>query len=133
MMAGEKRCRYCGKMFVPDRRVGARQKACSAECRKQRKKENNRAFSGKNRDYWRGRYSVVKEWRKNHPDYQKFWRQTRKERGGLKPGEIQAELFAKALDAVEKNIVVLREIQAEIPFQFFDIPKEIASSSLQTT
>lgn len=117
-MAGEKRCRYCGKLFVPDRRVGARQKACSAACGKLRKRENNEAFRGKNQDYWTGRYEVVKAWRAEHPEYQKNWRRARrKER---KPGEIQAEMFAKALDAVEKHIGVLREIQAEFPVQLFE-------------
>lgn len=129
MMAGEKRCQCCGKVFAPDRRVGARQKACSAECRKQRKKENNRVFRRENPDYWIGRYDVVKEWRKKHPDYQKTWRQRRKERHiAFQPGEIQAEMFSKALDAVEKNIVLLREIQAEMPFQLIDIPTISASS-----
>src|SRR3990172_5230227 len=101
MMAGEKRCQYCGKVFVPDRRVGMRQKACSAACGKRRKKENNRAFGRKNPGYWRGRYAVVKEWRKDYPNYQRLWRQERKARHTPLPtGEIQAELFAKALDAV---------------------------------
>jgi hypothetical protein len=70
-MAEERRCRYCGRMFVPDRLVGVRQKVCSAACGKLRKRENNKAFRGKNQDYWRGRYEVVKAWRAEHPDYQK--------------------------------------------------------------
>jgi len=62
MMAGERRCQYCGKMFVPDRRVGLRQKTCSAACRKVRKSENNRRFRRKNPDYWLGWYDMVKAW-----------------------------------------------------------------------
>jgi len=123
MMAGEKRCQCCDKMFVPDRRVGVRQKMCSAACRKVRKSESNKSFRRKNPDYWLGRYDVVKAWRKDHPDYQKTWRKRRKERHmALQPGEIQAEMFAKALDAVQKNVVLLREIQAEMPFQVIDMP-----------
>jgi hypothetical protein len=38
----------------------------------------------------------------------------------MKPGEIQAELFTKALDTVEKNVILLREIQAEILVQILD-------------
>jgi hypothetical protein len=117
-MAGEKRCRYCGKTFMADPRVGARQKACSAACGKLRKRENNEAFRGKNQDYWQGRYEVVKAWRAEHPDYQKNWRRRRLR--DRKPYEIQAEMFAKALDAVEKNVMVLREIQAEFPVQLFE-------------
>ena len=129
MMAGEKRCLCCGGIFVPDRRVGVRQTTCSAECRKVRKSENNERFRRKHPDYWLGRYDVVKAWRKDHPDYQKTWRQRRKERRmEFKPGEIQAEMFSKALDAVQENVFLLREIQAEMPFQVIDIPGRLAGS-----
>ena len=133
MMAGERRCQCCGKMFVPDRRVGVRQKTCSTACRKIRKSESNKRFRRRNPDYWLGRYDVVKAWRKEHPDYQREWRRKRKERRvTFSPGEIQAEMFSKALDAVQKNVLVLREIQAEIPFQVFDIPGCLAASSCRS-
>jgi hypothetical protein len=115
-------------MFVPDRRVGVRQKTCSASCRKIQKSESNKRFHKMNPDYWFGRYDVVKAWRKEHPDYQREWRRRWKEqRVERTPGEIQAEMFSKALDAVEKNVIVLREIQAEMPFQVIDIPGGTAS------
>lgn len=127
MMAEKKRCASCGRIFVPDRRVGARQKTCSAACRKDRKSESNKRFYRKNPDYWFGRYEVVKAWRKEHPDYQKEWRRRQKEhRQEIAPGEIQAEMFGKALDAVQKNVLVLREIQAEMPFQVADITRRFA-------
>jgi hypothetical protein len=117
-MAVRKRCQYCGKLFIPDKRIGTRQKACSAECQKLRKRDNNRTFSRNNPGYWRGRYSVLKEWRQNHPGYQRQWRQARAQRmAAKKPREIQAELFLKALDTVEKNVSLLREIQAEMLVQ----------------
>lgn len=129
MMAGEKRCQCCGRMFVPDRRVGPRQMTCSAACRKVRKSENNKRFRRKNPGYWLGRYEVVRVWRKEHPDYQREWRRRQKEqRQGLVPGEIQAEMFSKALDAVEKNVIVLREIQAEMPYQVADIAGRFATA-----
>ncbi len=133
MMAGEKRCQCCGRIFVPDRRVGVRQKTCSAACRKVQKDESNKRFRRKNPGYWLGRYDVVKAWRKNHPDYQKTWRQRRKERRiEPSPGEIQAEMFSKALDAVQENVFLLREIQAEIPFQLVDITGRLADSSCRS-
>jgi len=120
-MVAKKRCRYCGRMFVPDRRVGDRQKACSAQCRKLRKKENNRAFSRNNPGYWCGRYDEVKQWRLKYPDYQRLWRQKRKQaRTSASTAEIQAERFTKALDRVEKNLLLLRKIQARIVLQTLD-------------
>ncbi len=111
-MMAKKRCRYCGKLFIPDSRVGPRQKACSAQCQQDRKKDNNRTYRKSNPGYWKGRYQYLKEWRQRNPGYQKRWRQNRKH---LRlPGEIQAEIFVKALDSVEKNVIVLREIQAQI-------------------
>lgn len=122
MMAGKKRCQCCGRMFVPDRRVGVRQKTCSAGCRKIRKCESNKRFRRMNPDYWLGRYDVVRAFRQEHPEYQRGWRRRRKEqRLTLSAGEIQAEMFSKALDAVQENVLVLREIQAEMPFQPTDI------------
>jgi hypothetical protein len=120
-MVAKKRCGYCGRLFVPDRRVGDRQKACSAQCRKLRKKDNNRAFSRNNHGYWCGRYNELKQWRRQHPDYQKLWRQKRKQKqASILSHEIQAEIFTKALDSVEKNLILLREIQAQIVLQALD-------------
>lgn len=129
MVAVEKRCQCCGGIFVPDRRVGVRQKTCSAACRKVQKSENNKRFRRKNPDYWLGRYDVVKAWRKDHPDYQKTWRQRKNDRRiELTPGEIQAEMFSKALDAVQESIFLLREIQSDMPFQVIDISGRLAAS-----
>ena len=117
----KKRCHYCGKLFIADKRVGERQKACSPQCQKQRKKDNNRVFSRNNPGYWCGRYDVVKEWRQRNPGYQRNWRLKKKQHQmQMNPGEIQAELFTKALDTVEKNVILLREIQAEILVQILD-------------
>lgn len=99
MMAGQKRCACCGRMFVPDRRVGTRQKACSAACRKVQKNKSNKRFRRKNPNYWLGRYDVVRAWRREHPDYQREWRRKRRQQQVMfPPDEILAEMFAKALD-----------------------------------
>jgi hypothetical protein len=48
----KKPCRFCGKWFWPDPRVGSRQRACSAEeCRRKR------------------RAATQAEWRRKNPDY----------------------------------------------------------------
>ncbi len=78
-----------------------------------------------NPGYWLGRYEVVKAWRQLHPDYQRDWRRWEKERQSRRAlGEIQAERFSKALDAVQKNVFLLREIQAEIPLQLLNIHRK---------
>jgi|GEM_PF-3719922 len=110
----KKKCLYCGREFISDPRVGQRQKACSVQCQRLRKKENNKAFSKNNPGYWQGRYGYVKEWRQKHPDYQRQRRQKMNQR--VLPGqdEIQAELLKKAIDSIEKNLIPLRKIQAGI-------------------
>ena len=61
-----KKCLYCGRYFVPDRRVGAKQKACHREeCKKARKREAQQGWCKKNPDYFKGDYWRVKEWRQN--------------------------------------------------------------------
>lgn len=71
-----KKCVSCGRFFEVDPRVGERQKCCGAsECRKKRKRMQERAWKERNPDYFQGFYaSYVKPWREAHPEYQKRWR-----------------------------------------------------------
>jgi hypothetical protein len=108
-----RKCRYCGSWFVPDPRVGKRQKACSIECQKLRKRENNRIYRGKNPECWEGHYEYVKQWRQKHPDYQRQWRQRKKVEKSKSSSEIQAERLKKAIEFTERIYLYLREIQAE--------------------
>jgi hypothetical protein len=108
------KCRYCRELFIPDKRVGSRQEVCSSlECQRLRKKENNRIYRKNNLICWKDWYEYVKEWRGEHPDYQKQWRQRKKEQGGSK---IQTEKLKlrDALNSMEKNLKVLRNIGVEI-------------------
>jgi len=127
----ERRCHYCGRLFVPDPRVGNRQKACSNACQRLRKRENNRVFREKNPEYGRApeRYAYLKEWRRKHPDYQRRWREARK--GERSSGEIKAERLMKAIEWTERTYQFLREIQAEIPLQVLPMGAKRASSPLQ--
>lgn len=71
----QKRCRYCGRYYKPDPRTRKTQKSCrEAACRAKRKRESQRKWTEANPDYFQGRYVNVKEWRKNHPEYQRLWR-----------------------------------------------------------
>ena len=71
-----KKCVSCGRFFEADPRVRKRQKSCgAAECRKKRKKMQERAWKERNPEYFEDFYvSYVKPWREAHPEYQKRWR-----------------------------------------------------------
>ena len=59
-----KKCLFCGRYFVPDPKVGRRQKACYREpCKKRRKALAQRAWCDRNPGYFQGRYPYVKQWR----------------------------------------------------------------------
>ena len=63
-MSKSKQCEFCGRFFVPNPRVGDRQRACSRpECKKARKQKAQREWLSKEPDYFTGRYLYVKEWR----------------------------------------------------------------------
>lgn len=76
-----KRCQFCGRFFVPDYRVGERQKSCGRkECRRARKQLAQRRWCAQNPGYFQGRYAYVKEWR------QKRLALTPSPKVNLKPG-----------------------------------------------
>ena len=72
----KKKCRHCGKLFLPDSRNAKHQEFCSEpECRKASKSASQRKWLQKpeNLGYFRGPINArrVQEWRKDHPGY---WR-----------------------------------------------------------
>ena len=71
-----RKCRHCGKLFLPDPRNATRQRYCfHPQCRKASKASSQKRWLQKpeNRDYFRGPDNVdrVRRWRKDHPGY---WR-----------------------------------------------------------
>ena len=59
-----KKCLFCGRFFIPDPRVGDRQKACHREpCKKKRKTTAQRQWCENNPGYFQERYPYVKQWR----------------------------------------------------------------------
>jgi hypothetical protein len=62
-----KHCEFCGRFFVPDPRVGNRQRACfRQECQDARKRSSKRAWRERETPcgYFTGRYAYIKEWRR---------------------------------------------------------------------
>jgi len=62
-----KHCEFCGRFFVPDPRVGNRQRSCfRPECQEARKRSSKRAWRERETPcgYFAGRYAYLKEWRR---------------------------------------------------------------------
>jgi hypothetical protein len=80
-MDSKKICCVCQQNFIPDPRVKKRQKTCTAEsCRKELKKQTDKAWRTQNPDYFKGRYDIMlKEWYKKNADYKKRYRETHPE------------------------------------------------------
>jgi hypothetical protein len=89
----QQRCVSCGRFFVPDRRIGQRQKCCQAqECRKKRKRIQEQAWKERNPDYFQDFYaSYVKPWRMIHSGYQIQWRARKRLRDKM-AHEIKTEI-----------------------------------------
>jgi len=104
------KCRYCRELFIPDKRVGSRQEVCSSpECQRLRKKEYNKIYRKNNPICWKDWYDYVKAWREKNPDYQRQWRQRKKEEEGSKKQAEKLKL-KEVLSGIEKNLKVLRDI-----------------------
>ncbi len=70
------KCLHCKELFLPDYRVGQRQRYClKPDCRKARKRELQRAWLAKpeNQQYFRDAKNAerVRDWQKEHPGYWK--------------------------------------------------------------
>ena len=75
MEAKKRNCCCCGRVFIPNKRLGDRQKTCGrANCKKKRNRENQRNWRRKNPEYFRGRYDETKAWLERNPGYLKQWR-----------------------------------------------------------
>ena len=80
-MGERRRCPYCKRLYLPNPRVGDRQRTCGREeCRKQHKCQYDADWRKKHPEYFRGSYPQQKQlygtrsaykqqYRKDHPDY----------------------------------------------------------------
>ena len=95
-------CKYCGKLFTPDPRVGHRQKCCGSQaCKAERKKEADRNWRKKNPEYFKGRYeSYLKPWLEKHPGYLKTYRRRQKLQA---QNDIQDKMLLLKIQRVKHN------------------------------
>jgi hypothetical protein len=80
-MHGQKECCVCQQPFVPDPRLKHRQKTCAATaCRKELKRQMNKAWREQNPEYFKARYdTTLREWHAKNADYKKQYRQAHPE------------------------------------------------------
>lgn len=77
-MENKKKCAHCGCRFVPDPRVGRRQKRCfKEECRLALNRKKQRKWIKLHPDFLAARKAKVRAWAKAYPNY---WCQYRRKR-----------------------------------------------------
>lgn len=97
-------CLFCEGVFEPHPKVGSRQLACKKwDCKRQRLKRTKKLWYDKDPAC---NYSYVKKFRHNHPDYQKQWRQKRKQ-------QRQAQANSPSVEAKPGSLVSLKASPAE--------------------
>lgn len=95
-------CIICKKPFIPDPRVGDRQKVCgNLNCKRERKRLSQKKWLSQNPDYFKGRYPSLKE---------QILKNQRKRRSALKSGiDIQDKLTPynnKALPLLNQSLTI---------------------------
>jgi hypothetical protein len=125
-----KACQFCGEQFIPHQKVGPRQIACQkAECRRARKRENLQKLYRSDPGY---NYDNVKRYRTNHPDYQRRWRQKRKEKlktldpARLDAGQARKTACAGRQQQIAASLFVSPEA-AEIQTELSPVKTDIAT------
>lgn len=93
------RCVICQQFF---HRARKSQKTCGGpDCRKKRKREQEKAWIRSYREktgqsYYEGGYDRLREWRRDHPDYQRQWR-TRRQRGEIHNAKLPEDIIQPVL------------------------------------
>jgi len=73
----KKKCPFCPASFIPNSRLGERQKSCGrSPCQKALKAANNRRFRDRNPEYYRQDFARLKDWLVGHPGYLQAYRQS---------------------------------------------------------
>ena len=134
-----RKCRYCSKFFIPDKRTVDRQKYCSeAACRKASKAASQQRWLSHdgNGDYFRGPEQVqrVQRWRQANPGY---WKRNAPASKTIQPVDSQPVIPSFA--SVNPAAVVWRDIAfcrwtGFQPFRFFGarFPGPLAQAGMRS-
>jgi len=90
-MSQERKCKICGRPFLPNKYRHNQQICSSIECQYQRQLDNMKKWRGKNPNYFKYKEIGDKswketcrerslEWRKKHQEYLKLYREAHKDR-----------------------------------------------------
>ena len=122
MATAQLRCRYCGRWFRPDPRLGKRQVSCgSPSCRRAHTRGKVALWRRRHPEYVQAARPTIQAWAFNYPDYWKHRRKTRPEyarrdnarrRASHLKAKSAANVTAIADSFVEKLLTV-RKIGAE--------------------
>jgi hypothetical protein len=112
-----KKCPYCRTFFVPDPRVGQRQKTCgNPSCKKARKAKNNARWRKENPDCCRNDYPRIKQWLDHHPGYLQRYRESH-------PEYVQKNRQAQRLRDRRKKLLL--DIQTQIKDQLPELIEQL--------
>ena len=124
METSKKECRYCGRWFLPDPRVGKRQKRCFLEeCRRAENRRKRRKWIAGHPEEKAERKVKARTWAYAYPHYWKHYRQTHpdycsrdnaRRAASLRKERCSAKITSMREVAVEK----LRLIQREVPVDY---------------
>lgn len=110
-------CLFCGEVFEPRPQVGSRQLACKKwDCKRQRVKRTKKLWYDKDPAC---NYSYVKKFRRHHPDYQKQWRQKRKQ------SRLAGQANSHPIEAKLGSLVSLKASPAEPDGRSLPVADEI--------
>ena len=128
----KRKCKHCGKMYLPDPRTRDRQKHCSApECRRASKAWRQRRwyYSEKGAEYRDPEYNKqrVQEWRKAHPGY---WRRGPKRENALQD-DCSSQVLDRQLDRCELNTSALQDDCLLQPPLVVGLIAQLTGSALQ--
>lgn len=127
-----KRCEFCGDLYLPDPRVGDRQRAChKADCRRARALDSKRRWREQNPEKRSEYYRLyVKPARQRDPEMQRRYRRRKKEREPSPPEDAYSSLsdcVQRTSAHISSPISIGREIGDAIEALLVLLPRVMAA------
>jgi len=114
-MKRKRRCKWCGKCFFPNHRLGKRQKCCGrVDCRQKQKNKAHNLLKSKNKKA----YLVgLKDWRVENPEYWKTYRENHPEYTDRNRNQTRIrKSFSVSKTGLQKRIDILQLSEKQMEF-----------------